>query len=458
MPSTRYDSPVDDSGIKPEGVNKRRTRAAATKKPATGGVKANSPKTPVRSSKRGRVSDPSDGHAKVSPSPSPSKKMKGLQLLSDDDDDDSEVDQSESTVTEGSVVQEQGTAGDLDDPFKEDGGAASSSKGKKSTVSDPDAERSNEVYLDDLRAVLRCTELPSSDGIPPQVKDTVLHKLHPRMPQPNLVLGYFVSWMSRVEDSPQKRRVALNYMAWYEDKFPGNTVLYRNIANGLSTPLSGRYYNAACADPRNFIAKQSAMQNGTRYELYSKGGAPVIGIMIGTCFRSELRDEPLRSPYRSITIRAHRGVWERLQSFHCMNFGLPMMTGQVVDGKIDFQTQNKPDSYSGRSNASKDDAPEGMESYETLTPSRQKKVFPRTIPSHRPYGFDEPVPILDGTSTVMDFTPNGLSNQVRTLNPWVGEVPMDSPCVVGYTIAAYLWDHEWRFKVYAQFVIVLADF
>ncbi|KAJ2919655.1 hypothetical protein MD484_g789, partial [Candolleomyces efflorescens] len=394
-------------------AGRRSTRNSALGASALSIGKEDVPKTPSRTSKRGRVSDAKA--PSTSPSASPTKKLRTLQLdgLVDNDSELSELEESDSTLSDTGKK-----AGVGKKPVR-GSKPATSMKGSddpfaaKPSLDDDEkpVSSSKEVHLEDLRPVIRCTTLPSSDGVPHDVRDTTLHKMFPDMPQPFLVLGLWVSWMSRDEDSGQMRRVILNYMSYYQKQFPGNGTVISNISAALSSPFSGCFYNAACADPRNFVSKQSATSNSPRFELYSKGGAPVIGITVGT---------------------------------------------SVVDGKVDFQTMPKPDSFPSSSRAVDDSVPAGMESYTTLTPSRTKKVFSRHVPSTRPYAYDDPVPILDATKVLLDLSPTGLSNHVRTLPAWEGEVPINSPCMVGYTIACYSWDKEWRFKLYTSFVIVLA--
>lgn len=117
----------------------------------------------------------------------------------------------------------------------------------------------------------------------------------------------------------------------------------RNILAGLASPLSGLFYNAACADPTRFLSKRTSQPNDdARYELRSLGGSPVIGIIIGVCTRCDLRsDPPPQATYHSITILPHRGIWERCGSFHCMNIGVEYMVGQVDEGSVSFQTYPK---------------------------------------------------------------------------------------------------------------------
>lgn len=67
------------------------------------------------------------------------------------------------------------------------------------------------------------------------------------------------------------------------------------------------------------------------------------------------------------------------------------------------------------------------------------------------------VPILDGTNAVIDYTSEGLSNQLKSLPAWRGDVPVDSACLVGYLPFAYFWDDEWRIKLHVSFVVVLAS-
>lgn len=120
---------------------------------------------------------------------------------------------------------------------------------------------------------------------------------------------------------------------------------HSNIVNGLSLKEDQPFYNAATADPRNFVARFIPSNMLTQYELISaKSGEPVVGIAVGSFVRSTLRgDVPDKHRYRSFAVIPHRGWYERFASFHCMNFGVESLVAQRDDSVLSFQTRNKSD-------------------------------------------------------------------------------------------------------------------
>ncbi|KAJ2912350.1 hypothetical protein MD484_g8055, partial [Candolleomyces efflorescens] len=200
-------------------VGKRSTRNMGQRKLPAGEVSNDVPKTPSRPTKRGRVSDSLKDAPPASPASSLTKKLKTLKL-GDNDDEESELSELDETSTISDDGADSSKAPPLEDPFVEKASVpASSAKNVE-----PEKET---VYLEDLRGVIRCSSLPSSNGISPHVRDEDLYKLFPRMPEPPLVLGHFITWMNRDDDYAAMRPVILNYMAYYYKQFPDSSVLLR---------------------------------------------------------------------------------------------------------------------------------------------------------------------------------------------------------------------------------------
>ncbi|KAJ2916175.1 hypothetical protein MD484_g4252, partial [Candolleomyces efflorescens] len=429
------------------------------------------PKTPGRA-KRGRLSDSDRPGSQPSPDTSPyvSKKMKRLSIGG-----------SESDLT---VDEEEGTlsGSESNQPGPDDGAVLPPPDVVKPPkvygvvepiIDDDDEElevgpppQAKEVYLEDLQNV----SLPSVCGVPVHVRDEGLYKHCPSMPQPNLVFGSIVTWKRQEHGgNVDSEEISLVTVSWYKTHFRGNKTLLKNVLTGLGSPLSGRFFNAACSDPTQFMAKRAnARGSGTdpRYDICSTGGAVLVGVTVGVCTRCDLRSEPPSgSLYHSITVLPHRGVWERIGSFHCMHVNVEYMTGQVVDGMVSFQTHPKAGSFEssssgGRQAGSSSSPVKGLKSYSSPVPKRviAKPSYPRTLPTTKPYAYEEAsiVPILDGSKTVIDYSSQGLMDHVTKLPHWLGDVPVDSPCIVGYIPVPYCWRGEWRLKLYVSFVIVLA--
>ncbi|KAJ2918882.1 hypothetical protein MD484_g1556, partial [Candolleomyces efflorescens] len=496
-------------GKAPATQKSRTVRSTASKVDGGEQVKeddlADAPKTPVRT-KRPRITgspsspvDPNDSNA------SPSKKLRGLSLgVSDSelsaDEDTASVIASSLTILFLSCLQVSdssnprldleinptGSKVSLPQVENQVDGSKSDTKPAGSiprpSVVEPLLDDDDVDLKDDEPAVVRdnvfledfsnihCRVLPAECGVPVYVRDQALYRHCPDMPQPNLQLGSIVTWKTRYSTTGDPvEEVALATVDWYKSFFRGNKTALRNILAGLASPLDGRFFNAACSDPRQFVAKPATKKiNERRYELHGIGGSPVIGVLVGVCTRSDLRGTPPDGiHYRSIVVLPHRGHWERLSSFHCMNFGVEYLVGQVADGMVSIQTHAKEGSYPSRAGGSQyqtsySPSKVGMKSYNSPTVNRgfTKTPVARTVPSVRAYGYDDKVPILDGTFTTIDYSSEGLSNHVKTLPNWQNgllDVPVDSACMVGYLPFVYFWDNEWRIKLHVSFVIVLAS-
>lgn len=104
----------------------------------------------------------------------------------------------------------------------------------------------------------------------------------------------------------------------------------------------GSFYNAATANPVNYIGKAFATNYGLQFDVALPDGKLAIGITVAACASCDLNGDPTTvegNEYFSISCIPHRGIWERMQSFHALMSGASEIQGQVVKNILSFQTR-----------------------------------------------------------------------------------------------------------------------